>query len=193
MWIIDFDDHAVDTAGPCAAGVTGRGGASAWSIRADPASPVGGRHLAQTTTLRVDDRFPLCLFDLPVAGDVDVSVRFRAVSGQIDRAAGLIVRARDGDNYYVVRANALEDNVRFYRVVGGRRTQIAGAEAKVTTNAWHTLRLTALGRGFTVEFDGRRLFAAEDATFAGAGRVGLWTKADSATDFDDVRIATPPD
>jgi hypothetical protein len=98
------------------------------------------------------------------------------------------VRLATPDDYYVVRANALEDNVRFYRVVKGKREELKGANTKVASNEWHTLELRADGDRFAISFDGRQLFTAQDATFTGAGRIGLWTKADSVTYFDTIAI-----
>jgi glycosyl hydrolase family 59 (putative galactocerebrosidase) len=102
------------------------------------------------------------------------------------------VRLTTPDDYYVARANALEDNVRFYRVVQGRREQIAGIDTKVAGKEWHTLSLRAEGARFTVSFDGKELFSAEDPTFAAAGKVALWTKADSVTHFDTLTIRPLP-
>ena len=93
-------------------------------------------------------------------------------------------------DYYVARANALEDNVRFYRVVKGKREQLASANAKVAANEWHTLALKAEGDRFTVSFDGKALLSAQDRTFPDAGKVALWTKADSVTYFDTITIMT---
>ena len=102
------------------------------------------------------------------------------------------MRLADSDNYYVARANALEDNVRFYRVVAGRREQLDGANLRVSPNEWHTLGVRAEGQRFTVSFDGKKLFSATDKTFAKAGSVALWTKSDSVTRFDQVTITTLP-
>jgi hypothetical protein len=118
------------------------------------------------------------------ARDVALAVRFRPVDGRVDQAAGLVVRYRDARNYYVVRANALENNVRLYRVVDGRRIQFAGTDTRVPRDRWQALALRAVGDRFEVSLDGRMLFAAADRTFAEAGRVGVWTKADSLTHFD---------
>jgi len=112
------------------------------------------------------------------------------VSGTVDRAAGIAVRVADADNYYVVRANALEDNVRLYRVNGGQRRQFAGANTKVPTGKWQELRLAVRGSRFEVFLDGLSLYGATDSTSSAAGRVALWTKADSVTYFDDLRIQT---
>ncbi len=117
-------------------------------------------------------------------------MRFKPVSGEVDRAAGIAVRLADRNNYYVVRANALEDNVRLYKVVGGQRRQFAGANIKVPSGVWQELRLTARGDRFEVFLNGKSLYGATDTTFANPGRVALWTKADSVTHFDDLRIQT---
>jgi hypothetical protein len=121
-----------------------------------------------------------------------VTVRFKAVAGKVDRAAGIAVRLADPNDYYVARANALEDNVNFYRVVKGVRSEIEGARVKVTSNAWHTLGIRAEGDKFTVTFDGSKLFTASDRTFSAAGKVALWTKADSVTHFDVLTIRPLP-
>jgi hypothetical protein len=126
------------------------------------------------------------------ASDVDVTVRFKAVDGKVDQAGGVAVRLSDADNYYVVRANALEDNVRFYRVVKGRREQLGGVNTRVTANEWHQLGLRAEGQRFTITFDGKQLFTASDPSIAGTGKVALWTKADSVTRFDRIEIRTLP-
>ena len=119
---------------------------------------------------------------------MEASVRFRAVAGKVDRAGGLAVRLKDPNNYYVVRANALEDNVRLYRVVKGQRQQIASASVKVTSGEWQTLVLHAQGERFSISFKGEPLLTETDRTFTGLGKVALWTKADSVTHFDQLRI-----
>jgi len=168
--------------------LTGGGGKVVWSVTDDPTAPAGPKVLTQITKDGTDNRFPLAVFDEPVLQDLDVAVRFKPVSGEVDRAAGIAVRLADRDNYYVVRANALEDNVRLYRVVKGDRQQFAGANAKVPSGVWQELRLVVRGTRFEVFFEGKSLYTATDATLTGAGRVALWTKADSVTSFDDLRI-----
>ncbi len=170
---------------------TGEGPISAWKVVPDPTA-AAQKAIAQTSQDRTDYRFPLAIYQPVSAGNVDVIVRFKPVSGSVDQAGGIAVRLADPDDYYVVRANALEDNVRFYRVVNGSRQQIQGANTKVAANQWHTLGLRAEGDRFTVSFDGKPLFTAEDKTFAGPGKVALWTKADSVTHFDTISI-TPLD
>ena len=170
---------------------TGKAAVAAWSVVADPGVQ-SGQVLVQTSTDQTDYRFPLAIYDGVTAANVEVTVRFKAVGGRIDRAGGIAVRLADPDNYYVLRANALEDNVNFYRVVQGSRRQIHGVAAKVTSDQWHTLSLRAEGDRFTVGFDGATLFTATDQTFSGAGRIALWTKADSVTQFDALTIRALP-
>ena len=172
-------------------GRTGQGGVARWVVVADT-SAAGGRAIEQTSTDKTDYRFPLAIYKPLTAVNVDVTLRFKPVAGTVDQAGGIAVRLSTPDDYYVVRANALEDNVRFYRVVKGRREQLAGTDTKVGANAWHTLGLRAEGDKFTITFDGKTLYTASDRTFTGAGRVALWTKADSVTRFDSIAIKTLP-
>jgi hypothetical protein len=168
---------------------TGQGAPAAWSVVNDT-SVATGRVLAQTSTDQADYRFPLAIYDAILAKDVEVTVRFKAVAGRIDRAGGIALRLADADNYYVLRANALEDNVNFYHVVRGSRREIRGASAKVASDQWHTLILKAVGDQFTIGFDDKTLFSAADQTFPNAGKIALWTKADSVTRFDNLTIAS---
>ena len=168
--------------------LTGSGGPVMWVVKEEPSAPSGGKVLAQTSTDTTDYRFPLCVYDPFTAKDVEVSVKFKAIAGKVDQAAGLMVRFQDKDNYYITRANALEDNVRLYKVVGGSRKQFAGIKAKVSSGEWHTLKLAVKGNHFQIYFDDKPLFEADDDTFKDAGKVGLWTKADSVTYFDNLKI-----
>jgi hypothetical protein len=172
-------------------GRTGQGTPGDWRVVADP-SAAGQKAIAQLSQDRTDYRFPLAVYDAVSARNVDVVVRFKPVGGTVDQAGGIAVRLADPDDYYVVRANALEDNVRFYRVVSGSRQQIQGVNTKVAANQWHMLGLRAEGDRFAVSFDGKPLFTAQDSTFVSPGKVALWTKADSITHFDTIAI-TPLD
>ena len=184
---IDFEDRPAG--GPSSSfdtGLTGKGGPVRWVLLEDPGAPNGPAVLAETSGDRTSDRFPLAILKGFEARDVEVRVRFKPVSGTVDQAAGLMVRVRDEDNYYIARANALEGNVRLYEVVKGRRRQLAGVDIEVPKGAWQELGLRVEGDRLTVSLDGRELFGATDRTLAEAGRVGLWTKADSLTHFDDL-------
>ena len=170
---------------------TGQGAGGKWTVVGDPTA-AKGRAIAQISKDRTDYRFPLAVYQ-PFSGkNLEISVRFKSVAGAVDEAGGVALRLLTPDDYYVARANALEDNVRFYRVVKGKREQLAGANTKVSANQWHTLALKAEGDRFTVSFDGKALISAQDRTFPDAGKVALWTKADSVTYFDTISI-TPLD
>jgi hypothetical protein len=170
---------------------TGDGRPGQWRVVRDP-SAEGGKALEQTSTDKTDYRFPLAIYK-PFSGDnVAVSVRFKPISGTVDQAGGLAIRLTTPDDYYVVRANALEDNVRFYRVVKGKREQLQSASVKVASNQWHVLGIRAEGSRFTITYDGRTLYTATDRTFGQAGKVALWTKADSVTRFDRLEFGSLP-
>jgi hypothetical protein len=178
--------------------LTGQGKPGTWVVTSDSASPAQGNVLAQTDADTTSYRFPVCVYDKLSAKDADISVKFKAVSGKKDQAAGIVWRYRDKDNYYIVRANALENNVVLYKVQNGKREDLPvkgegrtyGKKAKVPTGQWNTLRVMAAGNLFTVYLNGEKLYEVEDSTFADAGKVGLWTKADSVTYFDDLEVKT---
>ncbi len=169
-------------------GLTGGGAPPQWLVRADDSAPSKPNVVVQTSADPTDYRFPLLVADDVSFRDLELSVRFKAISGTVDQAAGLVFRLKDANNYYVVRANALEDNYRLYHVVAGRRVQFAGANAKVTSGTWHELRVEAVGNKFACYIDGVKKIEATDDTFKDAGKIGVWTKADSVTYFDDLRV-----
>ena len=179
--------------------LTGKGGPGRWIIREEANAPSGSKVVAQTTDDRTSYRFPLLVHDKLVARDVDISIRFKPISGSVDQAAGIVWRYLDRNNYYIVRANALEDNVVLYKVEKGRRSDLDvkgtkssyGAEAKVPSGRWNSLRVVAVGKLFQVYLNDQQLFEVEDTTFTEPGKVGLWTKADSVTYFDDLTIVRP--
>ena len=170
---------------------TGDGGPAQWIIVRDTTAQ-GGLALEQASRDTADYRFPLAIYKPLSTANVAVEVRFKAVSGTVDRAGGIAVRLTDANNYYVVRANALEDNVRFYHVIKGRRTELKSATLKVSADAWHTLTLKAEGDRFTITFDGKALYTVTDKAIAQPGKVALWTKADSVTRFDRLDIRPLP-
>jgi hypothetical protein len=170
---------------------TGQGGPGRWVVVED-ATAAGKRAIEQSSTDRTDFRFPLAIYQPATAKNIEVSLRFKPIAGKVDQAGGIAVRVTSPNDYYLVRANALEDNVRFYRIVKGRREQLATANVKVTSGEWHSLGLKADNDRFTVVFDGKPLHSTSDRTFPGPGRVALWTKSDSVTRFDQISIQILP-
>ncbi len=149
-----------------------------------------GRVLAQQAE-GDDDAFNLALIDGTERKDLDLSVRIRAVEGKNDQGGGLVWRARDARNYYVARYNPLEDNLRVYKVQGGKRTLFEHAKVG-GDNAWHTLRITMRGDRIACFLDGKAYLDVRDSTFPDAGRIGVWSKADARTYFDDLALADDP-
>lgn len=172
-------------------GRTGKGEPGRWVV-VDDAGAGAGRAIAQVSPDRTDYRFPLAIWEGVSAANVEATIRFKPVAGRVDEAGGIAIRLTSPNDYYVVRANALEDNVRFYRVVNGRREQIAGVDTKVKPGEWHSLGIRAEGNRFSILYDDVPAFTATDDTFTGAGKVALWTKADSITHFDRVAIRPLP-
>jgi hypothetical protein len=169
--------------------LTGRGKLGRWEVVRDTTAATGYA-LGQLDADQTDYRFPLAINTAAAPENVEVVTRFKPVSGKVDQAGGVVVRLVDPNNYYVARANATENNIRFYRVVNGRREQLASMNAKVAQGQWHTLSLRADGERFTLTFDGSSPLAATDKTFTSAGKAGLWTKADSVTYFDQFEVRT---
>ncbi len=160
-------------------GVTGSG-TPRWSVEADATAPSAPNVLKQSGR----GTFPRCVKDASL-GDGFVEVKMKPVSGREDQAGGVVWRWKDGDNYYVARANALENNVSLYHTTNGKRITIKYVDAPVAGGKWHTLRVEFSGTRIRVAFDGVTRIEVDDSHIAGAGAVGVWTKADSATLFDD--------
>lgn len=189
---LDFDGYDAGKLPPgFSAALTGNGSSGEWLVRDE--SP-GNKVLAQMSTDKTGQRFPVCVYQDLMARDVDVSARFKPVSGEEDQAAGIVWRYKDANHYYIVRANALENNVVLYKVERGKRIDLKpkgagalayGKKVEVPSGQWSALRVIVRGNLFEVFLNGKKLFELEDATFPGAGRIGLWTKADSVTLFDD--------
>ena len=161
-------------------GVTGRG-APKWLIEADASAPSKPNVLKQSGS----GAFPWCVKKDVAIADGFVEVKFKPVAGKEDQAGGVVWRAKDADNYYIVRANALEDNVTIYHTIKSKRVSFKSVNTKVAPATWHTMRVDFVGNKFTVTFDGKKVIEATDDSFTDAGKVGVWTKADSVTLFDD--------
>ena len=186
VWNFDRDATGKPPEGFTSA-LTGQGTIGQWAVMKDATAPSQPNVLAQTSQDKTDYRFPIAIADGSYK-DLALSVRFKAIAGRVDQGAGLVFRLKGKDNYYIVRANALEDNFRLYHVVNGRRIQFAGANFKVTSQEWHEIKVEARGGEFKCFYDGQLKFSAKDTTFKDAGRIGLWTKADSVIYFDDLTL-----
>lgn len=176
-----FDtDHPGALPSGWTAGVTGQG-APKWTVEADGGAPSAPNVLKQSGS----GSFPWCVLTGAALADGFVEVRFKPISGGKDQAGGVVWRWKDGDHYYVARANALEDNVSLYYTQNGKRKTLKYVDAPVPGNVWHRLRVEFRGRGIKVIFNGKCYIELEDHRIEGPGAVGVWTKADSVTVFDD--------
>jgi hypothetical protein len=183
---INFDDaKAGEAPAGWTATQTGSGNAR-WTIEKDDTAPSQPNVLKQSG----EATYPVCLKSDTSLKDGFVEVKFKPVAGKEDQAGGVIWRAKDADNYYIARANALEDNVTIYHTINGSRVAFKNVNHKVKSGGWHTLRVEFQGNHFTVVFDGEKVIEATDDSFSEAGRVGVWTKADSVTLFDDFAFGT---
>jgi hypothetical protein len=194
---VNMSNHAVsfesDQTGAAPKGwtttLTGSGNPK-WTVESDETAPSKSKVVKQSGRAT----YPLLLKNDTRIKDGFIEVKFKAVAGSQDRAAGVVWRARDANNYYVARANALEDNFVLYKTVGGVRSALDivgrkggyGVSVPVPANTWHSLRIDFKGARFTASFNGKQHFEVDDSTFTEAGKVGLWTKADSVTLFDEV-------
>lgn len=179
QWAFDSEPtDAISMVGPIFSGT--------WDVRGETDTPSPPNALCQTGMAT----FPALSLGDSVFGDVIVTTRFKPISGREDQAAGLLFRIQDQDNYYILRANALENNVNFYKYAGGRRSSLKEAKAQVLPGQWQELRVEAVGNRFRGFLNGQQVVEVTDDTYQ-AGQVGLWTKADSVTCFDDVEARLP--
>ena len=195
---IRFDRGTPGTLPPgWTAAMTHAGGEPLWQITRDPTAPDPPFVLAQTSHDQTAGRFPLAIWGGASIRDGEVSVAFKTVSGTVDQAAGIVWRYLDPNNYYIVRANALENNIVLYKVENGVRLSIPpkgmpsrsyGVKHDIPKAQWNTLRIVFKETQFTVSFNGVQVFETEDHTFMNAGKTGLWTKADSVTYFDNFSV-----
>jgi hypothetical protein len=193
----DMSNHAVSfesnqtgsTPEGWTATLTGSGNPK-WTVESDETAPSKAKVVKQSGRAT----YPLLLKNDTSIKDGFIEIKFKAVAGSEDRAAGVVWRAKDANNYYVARANALEDNFVLYKTINGVRSALDivgrkggyGVSVPVPANTWHSLRIDFKGARFTASFNGKQMFEVDDSTFTGAGKVGLWTKADSVTLFDEV-------
>ena len=181
-----FDQAKIGSLPPgWACGVTGRG-TPRWAVEADPGAPSAPQVLLQSGS----GTFPWCVKQGVSVADGFVEVKFKPMRGREDQAGGVVWRWKDADNYYVARANALENNVSLYYTQSGRRQTLKYVDAPVPANTWHTLRVDFHGTRISVALNGKVYIEVDDERIKGGGAVGLWTKADSVTAFDDFSYAS---
>ncbi|MGH9629595.1 MAG: family 16 glycoside hydrolase [Bryobacteraceae bacterium] len=178
--------------------MTHSGGEPRWEVTTDEGRTRKTQVLAQLSQDRTSGRFPLAIYDKARLQNGELSVRCKSVSGEVDQACGIVWRYRDANNYYITRANALENNIVLYNVQDGERRSLPpkgqpsrayGVKHPVPSGQWNELRVKFEGNLMTVFFNGRQLFEVEDGSFTESGKVGVWTKADSVTYFDDFRFS----
>jgi hypothetical protein len=172
----------------CTQGMTGLGRPPSWQPVADPEAPDGWA-LAETAGDATDLRFPLCISPQAVTRDFDATLRFKPISGTRAQVAGLIFRAQSANDYYVVRANSLDNSVRLYRVEKGKRSQLASKEAPIEPGKWHSLRVIAANERFEVALDGKTLFDVNDRSLPQSGPLGVWSQADSVTRYGSLLVS----
>ena len=166
---------------------TGKGGLGKWSVMADPTAPSQPNVLAQTSKENPGYHFNVAVAEEASFSDVEIELQFKAIDGQEDQGGGPVWRYKDADNYYVCRANPLESNFRVYKVVDGNRKQMQSAKVDIPANVWHSLKVKNVGNHIQCWYDGKLYLDVTDESFT-SGKVGLWTKADAVTWFDDVKV-----
>lgn len=188
--VVNFDTAPVGQVPPgWTVTMTNRGGAPQWQILKDQSAPTQPYVLAQTSSDPTGNRCPLAIYNSLSLKNGDVSVRIKPVSGREGRSGGVVWRYVDPNNYYLVRANALTKDVAVYKMQNGHSTMISSeVRHDIPSNAWSILKVSVRGDKFQVFINHRRVLQSQDRTFSGAGKVGLWTVADSVTYFDDFRV-----
>lgn len=172
----------------------GDGHVPVWRVVSTSDAPSGSHVLTMERAARpYGSAFNLCWTDTPSFGDGSAEVRFKALRGKIDQGGGIAWRIQDRNNYYVVRFNPLEDNFRLYYVKNGRRTMLASADIRLSPDEWHRMKITQRHDQIRCYLDGKLLLKARDRHFDRPGGVGLWTKADAVTGFDDFTVKTEGD
>lgn len=172
----------------CTQGMTGVGRPPDWQPVPDPDGPDGWT-LAEMARDPADLRFPLCISQQAVARDFDATLRFKPISGTRAQVAGLMFRAQSANDYYVVRANSLDNSVRLYRMEKGKRSQLGAKEAPLEVGRWHSLRVIAANERFEVALDGKTLFDVTDRSLPQAGPLGVWSQADSVTRYGSLLVS----
>jgi hypothetical protein len=182
---VNFDNMKTGAPPPGWTATQTGSGTAKWTVEKDNSAPSRPNVLKQSGQAT----FPVCFKSNTSIKDGFVEVKCKPIAGKEDQAGGVVWRLRDANNYYIARANALENNVTIYHTINGKRTEKKRTNMKVSSGQWHTLRVNSNGNHFTVAFDGKKAIEWDDETFKEAGKVGVWTKADSVTEFDNFTYA----
>jgi hypothetical protein len=171
---------------------TGEGPGSVWKIIEDPSAPAGPKVLAQTSPDGPNPLFNLCLCTTTKYADLDLKISLKPREGKLDQGGGPVWRCQDKDNYYVARLNPLENDFRLFHVIKGKRTLLTKpVQVQEPAGQWHTIRITHAGSHITCYLNDKKLIEHDDMTLFDPGMIGLWTKADAVTSFDNVTVSTP--
>ncbi len=187
VWNFDNEKQG-EIAGGFSNQLTGKGGPGKWEVIKDDTATSTPNVIAQTSQEYFGYHFGMAVNENEVYGDFELIVKFKGVTGKEDQGGGPVWRYQDNNNYYIARANPLEDNFRVYKVVDGKRIQMDSARLKVTSGEWHTIKILARKNRIQCFYDGQPYLDVTDDAFQKAGRVGLWTKADAVTYFDDLEV-----
>jgi len=163
---------------------TGKGSLGKWEIREDE----GNKVLAQVSQKNFGYHFDVIVLDSSDYHDLEITVKFKGVKGEEDQGGGPVWRYQHADNYYIARANPLENNFRVYKVIKGNRKQLASVDIDIPTGEWHTIKIRMSADHIECFYNGKKYLDVTDDTFKDSGKVGLWTKADAFTYFDDLEI-----
>ncbi len=187
VWNFDNEKQG-EISGGFSSQVTGKGGLGKWKVIKDDTATSTPNVIAQTSQEYFGYHFSMAVNEKEIYDDFELVVKFKGVKGREDQGGGPVWRFQDNNNYYIARANPLEDNYRVYKVVNGKRIKMDSARLKVTSGEWHTIKIITRKDHIQCFYDGQPYLEAKDDTFRKAGRVGLWTKADAVTYFDDLEV-----
>lgn len=168
--------------------LTGKGDHGKWEIVADKNESGPTKVLAQTSMKNFGYHFDIAVAKEPQFQNLSLSVKFKALKGEEDQGGGPVWRYQDADNYYIARANPLENNFRLYKVINGNRKQLKSYSLPVISGQWHTIKIEQVGTHIKCYYDGELYLEVDDDTFTKPGQVGVWTKADSYCYFDDLKV-----
>jgi hypothetical protein len=190
-WTFDEDAAGKAPTGIRLTEAAGTGTPATWAVVAEPTAPSQPNAFGITESKNTKATYNIAIVEGTSHGDVDLQVAIKARTGALNQGGGVIWRFKDVDNYYIARWDPIEDNAYIYIVQGGVRTALAKLDIELDTESWHTLRVVAEGPRIELFIDDEPKLTAENAELEDPGMIGLWTKSDAASLFDDLSVATP--